>query len=279
MKEFGKTSREHADWKAPESVPDGDGSESRQIDDSTDRAKLDPSLEIPVSFVDHGEAEEGNTESAKPPEAGLETVRPTPENPIKEIRIGLWHTLGQVHFPTRAVIILEDGREASIPWKEAEELLPPEYKTARKLGERARKLQRESSNLENAIRGGTDIMKRSGHLKDSALELLGRKRPTLAFFEQVGILHKRLEEVGQECFYELRRMTNLRASRQSEIDELARQIDEIELELTTVRTEIFEKIPTVKLEYERVYMPRPKVIEKGKERLTLTEGDDEKRSS
>lgn len=77
-------------------------------------------------------------ETKHQPESAVEKFQPTSENPVKEVAIGLEHTLGRFDYPTRIKVTLKDGRTGDMPWEEAEPHLPPEFRIVRKLGEQAR---------------------------------------------------------------------------------------------------------------------------------------------
>ncbi len=193
-------------------------------------------------------------ESARPQSEAVIHLQPTRENPIKEMRIGLWQTLGQVDRPTRVVVTMEDGRTASIPWEQAEEHLPPEFKDARELGERARRLERQSRNLVYAIRGGTDVMQSRGHVKDALLRPLGKERPAMRYLNRTTDLDDEISGIAQESFMELRRMTNGRESRARELDELRTHLDNCEQRLNEIRGEAFRDLPKIQEVYEHVYL-------------------------
>lgn len=187
------------------------------------------------------------------PQSAVERFQPTPENPIQEIRIGLWQTLGQVERVTRVVMILKDGRTADMPWEEAEPLLPPEFRVARELGDRARRLERQASNFADSIRSGTDVMERSGHLKDALLRPFGAQRPALRSLVSAEDLAREISEIAQESFLELRRMTNAHESHAEEIQNLAERLDGCERRLEHLRADTFRQIPKVQAEYDQVY--------------------------
>lgn len=232
-----------AEWHPPEEELEGDP--------TTQATEEKPSPQRQETPEDDQETTEAR------PETAVELFQPTPENPIEEVRIGLWQTLGQVDHPTRVVMRLKNGETGDIPWEKAEALLPPEYRTARELGQRARVLQRQASNLATAIRGGTDVMQRQGHIKDALLRPLDKTRPALANLYLVDDLVGEIADIGQESFLELRRMTNARQSRQGEIQELADRLNDCEQRLEAARSKTFRELPSVQATFDRYYPPTP----------------------
>lgn len=180
----------------------------------------------------------------------LERVSPTPENPIQEIRIGLQHTLGMVTHPTRIVMIMKDGSSADMPWEQAEAILPPEYRVARELGEKALELQRFVGSFETAIRAGTDVMKPSGHMKDAVLKLAGQRSKSLQYLQEASDLFLEVGTIRQESFLELRRMTNARESHAEQLRALSEQLEECEHRFDALREKISADKPEVIRKYE-----------------------------
>ncbi|MDP3956260.1 MAG: hypothetical protein Q8Q18_03400 [bacterium] len=183
-------------------------------------------------------------------ETALVQIRLTEKNPIETMVIGLRQTMGQVDMPTRVVATLKDGQEISIPWEQAERMLPPEYKTARELGQRARRLERTANYLDIAIRVGTDVMEISGHIKNELLELIGRKTKAVQHLETIEDLISEISNIAQESFLELRRMTNARESHAPEINALSDKLDYCEKRLDQLRDDVFSNFENVQPHYE-----------------------------
>ena len=189
-------------------------------------------------------------------ETAIEKFQPTPENPVKDIKIGLEHTLGHFVYPTRVVITLEDGRTGDMPWEEAEQHLPPEFKIVCKLGEQTRQLEQKAFDLENSIRGGTDVMKRSGHIKDAWFRPLNKKRPELQYLNDSAELSKKIDKIAQESFLLLRQMADDGGAQESHaktIQELFSHLDIYQNKLNDLCEKVFQKLPKVKDTYENVF--------------------------
>ncbi|MFC1617802.1 hypothetical protein ACFL2B_00815 [Patescibacteria group bacterium] len=227
--------RDAAEWHPPKTEPATD-----EVPEKED-AKTD-SAEVEKEVVG---------KETPPEETAVERVRPTRDNPIQEMRIGLQHTMGQADKPTRVVATLKDGAKLDIPWKQAEKLLPAEYKEARELGERARKLEREATRLATAIRAGTDVMKRSGHIKDGLLRIIGSKTKAYKYLQEADKLYDEISHIAQESFMELRRMTNTKESHAKEIDALTAKLDDCENSLQETYTNAFQDFPRAEAEYKK----------------------------
>lgn len=195
----------------------------------------------------------GENEVATTPQSAVEQFRPTPENPIEKIEIGLWHTLGQYDRPTRVVMTLKDGRTADIPWEEAEPLLPPEFRAARELGERARQVEREVTRFEDSIRGGTDVMNRFGHLKDALLRPFRIERPSLRYLREADRLAEEISDIAQQSFLELQEMAEDLKSHIEKIQELTQRLVTCEGRFEELRANTFRDLPKVQSEHERFY--------------------------
>ena len=177
--------------KTPENEEISDNEESFELE------KIEPLLD-----------EEQEQEIEHQSGSAIEKFQITSENPIEKFVIGLKHTFGHFECPTRIVVTLKDGRTGDMSWEEAESHLPPEFKIVRKLGERARQIEKKAFDLENSIRSGTDVMERSGHIKDALYKSLNKERPALQYLNDVGELSKEIDEIAQQSFLQLRQMAD-----------------------------------------------------------------------
>lgn len=188
--------------------------------------------------------------------SAIEKFQITSENPIEKIDIGLKHTLGHFLFPTRIVVTLKDGRIGDMSWEEAEPHLPPEFRIVRELGEQARLIEKKAFDLENSIRGGTDVMKRSGHIKDASFRLLMKKRPALQYLNDVVKLSKEIDEIAQQSFLQLRQMADDGGAQESHaetIQELFSCLKLCQSKLDDLCEKAFQQFPKVKDMYENVF--------------------------
>lgn len=187
------------------------------------------------------------------PELAVEKIKPTAINPIEKVTVGLWQTLGHFDRPTRIVLTLKDGTTADMPWKEAERRLPPEFRIARELGEQARQSELEASDLVNSIRSGTDVMKRSGHIKDALLRPLRLQRPSLRYLNIVAELASEFDGIAQQSFLELRQMMDIRESHKDQIQQLSSRLNLCQRQLEEVRINLFQDLPRVHDMHEEMF--------------------------
>lgn len=202
------------------------------------------------------EAPKDEEQEVNQSESAIEKFQPTQENPIEKFTIGLQHTLGHFECPTRIVVTLKDGRTGDMTWEEAEPHLPPEFKIVRKLGERARQIEGDAFDLETSIRGGTDVMKRSGHVKDALLQPLKKKRPALQYLSATIETSKEIDKIAQKSFLLLRQMADdggAQENHANDIKELFSDLDSCQNKLDDLRKKAFQKFPDVQHMYEKVF--------------------------
>lgn len=230
---------EAMDWQAPEEKP------RMENDIKTNDQEKDPeTIEIK------------NTENL--PEISEQNFSPNPKNPIEKVTVGLYQNLGHFENPTRIILTLKDGSTSEMAWEKAEPFLPPEFRQARELGERANELESKAMALQNAVASGTDVRERSGHIKDFLFKLTGNKRPALKYLEASFELTQKIGKVAQESFLELRRMANIHEKYDNQIAELTAQFDQLQQEFEEAMTNSFQTMPKVKQMYEEIFNPERK---------------------
>ena len=184
------------------------------------------------------------------PALPTEKVRPTAKNPIEEVTVGLWQTLGHYDAPTRIILTLKDGSTAEMPWEQAEPLLPPEFRTARELGQSARQLERKINHLMTAIRQETYVMQGSGGLKGGLRRLVGMEYRPLQYLNTLAELADEVDKIAQESFLELRQMTNIHGTYQDRIPELTSSLELCQQKLEEIVASISGDLPKVQDTYD-----------------------------
>lgn len=184
------------------------------------------------------------------PALPVEKVRPTAKNPIEKVTVGLWHTLGHYDAPTRIILTLKDGSTAEMPWEQAEPLLPPEFRTARELGQLARQIERRITHLDIAIRHETYVMQGSGGLKGGLRRLVGMEHRPLQYLNTLAELSEEVDKIAQESFLELRQMADIHEIDQNKIPELTSRLELCQQKLEEILTNISQRLPKVKDTYE-----------------------------
>lgn len=232
FEQFNPAPQETADLQSP-----------TKEDDTASRVELNTS-EIPEPPTPRPEEQARATSS-------LEKFHPTPENPIAEIRIGLYYNADQYFRPTRVVMKLKDGTFADMPWDQAEAILPPEFRIARELGENGRELGRQINDLITAVQTKTDVMHRSGHVKDALLGLLGQTRKPLQYLNEADKLKDEVSDVAQQSFLEMRRMAKSRESHANELQILTERLAVCQNKFNELSNAIFQDKPLVRDQYQR----------------------------
>lgn len=183
------------------------------------------------------------------PALPAEKVRPTAKNPIEKVTVGLWHTLGHYDAPTRIILTLKDGSTAEMPWEQAEPLLPPEFRTARELGQSARQIELKITHLMIAIRQETYVMQGSGGLKGGLRRLVGMEHRPLQYLNTLAELTNEVDKVAQESFLELRQMADIHGTYQNKIPELASRLNLCQQKLDEILANISGDLPKIQDTY------------------------------
>ncbi|MFC1663316.1 hypothetical protein ACFL04_04120 [Patescibacteria group bacterium] len=211
------------------------------------------------SKEDHENWQAPNAENDSAEEVtALDNYEPIAENPIEKVQIGLAHNVGMYDKPTRVVMTLRDGKQVSLPWEKAVDLLPPAFKESSDLGFRAQELFQDAVDFDLAVTQGSDLFSKKDRVVGRILSLAGKETRSYGYAEKVQDVKHQFSDLNNEAFKNLQKMIEVKGLDTTELERIRGEIDDLEREYTKAKGEIMLHYPEVKRIYEEGLARREK---------------------